>query len=82
MVQILTEAGWSMIATDYADRTQLYFPTVMYFMFCHMMIVLITAALLRALVWETYFTVQDEYEVQARKETMLNKKDLENQKKK
>jgi len=51
LIQVLTEAGWSLIANDYAKRTELYFPTVLYFMACHTTIVLITAALLRALIW-------------------------------
>jgi hypothetical protein len=51
MVQVLTEAGWSMIAFDYAKRTGLYFPTVLYFMFCHTMMVLIMGALIKALIW-------------------------------
>lgn len=51
MVQILTEAGWSMIAFDYSKRTDLYFPTVLYFMLCHTMIVLIMGALIKALIW-------------------------------
>ena len=51
MIQVLTEAGWSMIALDYAKRTGYYYPTVIYFILCHAMIVLITAALLRALIW-------------------------------
>jgi hypothetical protein len=51
LVQVLTEAGWSMIAFDYAKRTGLYFPTVLYFMFCHTMLVLIMGALIKALIW-------------------------------
>lgn len=40
-----------MIAFDYASRTELYFPTVLYFMMCHTIVVLIMAALIKALVW-------------------------------
>jgi hypothetical protein len=71
-----------MIAFDYSKRTGLYFPTVLYFMLCHTMIVLIMGALIKALIWEAYFTVHDEYQEQAQEEAMLNQKDIENQKKK
>ena len=40
-----------MIAFDYAKRTQIFFPVILYFIMCHSTIVLIMSALVKALVW-------------------------------
>jgi hypothetical protein len=59
LVQVLTEAGWSMVCWNYVERTGTYFPVALYFMFLHLMVVLVISALLKGLIWEVYFTVHD-----------------------
>lgn len=58
MMQILTEAGWSLIAYDHAARHKDYFFVVMlYFIVAHICIVLVLATLLKGLLWEVYFAI-------------------------
>jgi hypothetical protein len=65
-----------MIAFDYAKRADLYFPVVLFFMFCHTICTIIVGALFKALIWEAYFTVHAEYQDQSQKQIILNKKDF------
>jgi hypothetical protein len=63
MVQVLTEAGWSLIAYDHAKRNSDQFAMVMmYFVIMHVVIVLIVATLIKGIFWEVYFCVQSEFE--------------------
>jgi hypothetical protein len=51
-----------MVAYDYAKRNSEYFRYVMlYFVLCHMIIVLITATLIKSTFWSVYFTVSEQY---------------------
>lgn len=52
MVQVLTEAGWSMIAYDHSWRNPQYFGYIMIF-FCimHITIVYIIATLIKGIFW-------------------------------
>jgi len=52
MVQILTEAGWSMLAFDHCWRNPQYFGYIMVF-FCimHLTIVYIIATLIKGIFW-------------------------------
>jgi hypothetical protein len=50
-VQVLTEAGWSMVCFDYVKRTGVYFPVELFFMFLHLYIVLILATLFKGIIW-------------------------------
>jgi hypothetical protein len=62
-MQILTEAGWSAVAFDYAKRLEPYFFIVMiFFVFCHMVIVLVLATLLKGIVWSVFSTVSSQFE--------------------
>jgi len=58
MVQVMTEAGWSMIAFDHSNRNPNYTGLIMTF-FCimHVFIVLIIATLVKGIFWEVFFTV-------------------------
>jgi len=58
MVQVMTEAGWSMIAYDHCWRNPQYFGYVMvYFCIMHIIITYIIATLIKGAFWEVYFTV-------------------------
>jgi MFS superfamily sulfate permease-like transporter len=58
MVQILTEAGWSMIAFDHSWKNPQYFAYIMLlFCFMHIIIVYIIATLIKGIFWEVFFTV-------------------------
>lgn len=58
MVQMLTEAGWSMVAYDLCWRNPQYYGYVMcYFCFMHIIIVYVVATLIKGIFWEVYFTV-------------------------
>ena len=61
MVQILVEAGWSMVAFDYATIFGYYGLVMLYFVVCHLLTVLIISSLLKGLVWEVYSSVNEEY---------------------
>lgn len=50
-MQVLVEAGWSLICFDYVKRTGIYFPIILFFISLHVIIVLILAALLKGIVW-------------------------------
>ena len=62
-VQVLTEAGWSAIAFDFANRTVGWFaPVMIFFLFCHITIVLVIATLLRSIFWSLFFSVGEQYD--------------------
>ena len=64
MFQILTEAGWSMIAFDYSSRSPDKYGLIM-IMFCsfHIIVTLILATLIKGMVWSAYLAVSKQYEV-------------------
>jgi len=63
MVQILTEAGWSMIAYDHCWRAPYYYAYIMlFFCLCHITIVYIIATLIKGIFWEVFFTVNTIFE--------------------
>ena len=52
MVQILTEAGWSMIAFDHSWRNPQYYGYIMlYFCLMHMLITYVIATLIKGVFW-------------------------------
>lgn len=59
-VQVLTEAGWSMVAFDHALRYGYYALTMLFFVFCHEVIVIIITSLLKGVTWETYNSMRQE----------------------
>ena len=64
MFQILTEAGWSMIAFDHASRIPDKYGYVMImFASFHIIIVLILGTLMKGMVWSAFITVSKQYEV-------------------
>jgi MFS superfamily sulfate permease-like transporter len=64
MFQVLTEAGWSMIAFDHASRTPENYGFVMV-MFCsfHIIITLILATLMKGMILSAFMAVSKQYEV-------------------
>jgi hypothetical protein len=51
-----------MIAYDYSYRSHGYFGFVMiYFVMCHIVIVLVMTSLFKGIVWEVYFAVDEQY---------------------
>lgn len=50
-VQVLVEAGWSMLAFDHSVRTGYYALVMLYFVSIHMVTVLILSSLLKGVVW-------------------------------
>ena len=63
MFQVLTEAGWSMIAFDYASRSSSYGLVMAMFCSFHIVITLVLAPLIKGMVWSAYLTVSKQYEV-------------------
>ena len=58
LVQVLTEAGWSAVAFDYASRAGGTWSLVMlFFVMCHLIIVLVLAAVLKGIIWFVFLTV-------------------------
>ena len=63
LVQVMTEAGWSTVAFDYADRSKEYFgPIMTLFAFFHVMIVLVMATLMKGIIWSAFIAVSGQYE--------------------
>lgn len=64
MFQLLTEAGWSMIAFDYSSRMPDKYGLVMV-MFCsfHIIITLILATLIKGMVWSAFLAVSKQYDI-------------------
>lgn len=50
-VQVLTEAGWSMVAFDYAFRYGAYALTMIFFVLCHQIICIILTSLMKGVTW-------------------------------
>lgn len=50
-VQVLTEAGWSLIAYDHAYRYGVFALTMLFFVICHEVIVIILTSLLKGVTW-------------------------------
>jgi len=64
MFQLLTEAGWSMIAFDMSSRMPDKYGLVMV-IFCsfHIIITLILATLIKGMVWSTFLAVSKQYDI-------------------
>jgi len=61
-VQVLTEAGWSVVAYDLAERLGHIFALVLAIFACfHLIIVLILATLLKGIVLSAFLTVSFQY---------------------
>jgi hypothetical protein len=58
LVQVLTEAGWSSVAFDYAKKNDSNFSLIMmFFVFCHVIIVIVLASVLKGIIWFVFITV-------------------------
>ena len=58
LVQVLTEAGWSAVAFDYAKKNDSNFVGIMlYFVMCHIIIVIVLASVLKGIIWFVFITV-------------------------
>lgn len=69
LVQVLTEAGWSAVAFDYANRAgSSWALALVFFVFCHMIIVLVLAAVLKGTIWFVFLTVAQQLDAQERAE--------------
>lgn len=80
MVQILTEAGWSMIAFDHSWKNPQFYGYIMsYFCFMHIIIVYIIATLIKGIFWEVFFTVNQIFEERDQNTEKENKKEEETQ---
>lgn len=79
LVQVLTEAGWSAVAFDYANRAEGYWVAVLiFFVFCHLIVVLVLAAVLKGIIWFVFLTVAQQLDAQERadKNSESLKKDM------
>ena len=64
MFQLLTEAGWSMIAFDYSSRMPDKYGLVMVmFSSFHIIITLILATLIKGMVWSAFLAVSKQYDI-------------------
>lgn len=50
-MQILVEAGWSSVAIDHAYKYGYYALTMLFFVFSHVIIVIVLTALLKGITW-------------------------------
>ena len=67
LVQVLTEAGWSAVAFDYANRAGGTWSLVMlFFVMCHLIIVLVLAAVLKGIIWFVFLTVAQQLDAEER----------------
>ena len=67
LVQVLTEAGWSAVAYDYANRAGSTWALVLlFFVLCHAIIVLVLAAVLKGIIWFVFLTVAQLLDAQER----------------
>ena len=73
-VQVLVEAGWSAIAYDHAYRYGYFGLVMIYFVFCHLIIVIVLSSLLKGLAWEVYSTVHEEFNERIMKKEKLELK--------
>jgi hypothetical protein len=56
-VQVLVEAGWSLVAYDHALKYGYFGLVLMYFVLSHVVIVIILTSLMKGITWEVYYTV-------------------------
>ena len=64
MFQILTEAGWSMVAFDHSSRLPDKYGLVMImFASLHIIITLILATLMKGMIWSAFMAVSKQYEI-------------------
>lgn len=69
LVQVLTEAGWSAVAFDYAGRAgSSWVMTLLFFVLCHAVVVLVLAAVLKGIIWFVFITVAQQLDAQERAE--------------
>ena len=67
LVQVLTEAGWSAVAFDYANRAgSSWVMTLLFFVLCHAVVVLVLAAVLKGIIWFVFLTVAQQLDAQER----------------
>jgi hypothetical protein len=57
MIQILIEAGWSLIAFDHAYRYGSIIFCILFFVFCHLSMVFLLSSIIKGVIWEIYETV-------------------------
>lgn len=66
---MLTEAGWSAVAFDYAGRAgSSWVMTLLFFVLCHAVVVLVLAAVLKGIIWFVFITVAQQLDAQERAE--------------
>lgn len=69
LVQVLTEAGWSAVAYDFAGRAgQAWGFALLFFVFCHIIVVLVLAAVLKGIIWFVFITVTQLLDAEERSE--------------
>lgn len=69
LVQVLTEAGWSAVAFDFAARAGSSWGfTMLFFLLCHLVVVLVLAAVLKGIIWFVFITVTQLLDAQERSE--------------
>ena len=67
LVQVLTEAGWSAVAYDYANRAgSTWCLSLLFFVLCHAVVVLVLAAVLKGIIWFVFLTVAQQLDTQER----------------
>jgi hypothetical protein len=75
LVQVLTEAGWSAVAFDYAARAgSSWALALLFFVLCHAIIVLVLAAVLKGIIWFVFITVSQLLDAQERAEKISEAK--------
>ena len=71
-VMVLVEAGWSQVAYSHAQQYGYYAITMLFFVLCHIIIVIILSSLLKGLIWGIYETVHEELDERKRKLVKIN----------
>lgn len=62
MIQVFTAVSWSTAAFDHAYRYGSFAATVMFFILCHQVIVIIITSLMKGVTWEVYNTIHGQHE--------------------
>lgn len=60
-VQVLVEAGWSMVAYDHAFKFGYFGLTMLFFVLSHSIIVIVLSSLMKGITWQVYYTVHEEF---------------------
>ena len=80
-VQVLVEAGWTEVAYHHAARYGSFALVMLYFVFCHIIIVIVLTSLMKGVAWTVYETVHEEFDERKNLIIKAEQREIELQKK-